>query len=199
MRLRGFSLMTNILQDYSSDPAIQILVSAKYIYSQESLSPSASGDHRNLDHSQRLVLTFKTLKVMECVSTWPLLQRNKIEDSKINIAVQAIADTAAPDDEANTHIESERTPKPEEVKTEPLEPTNLESTEKDADELQQPIKSEDAESADAPVLAEPTNGVIPMAVDESNVESERGRTSERYESQTMKLKRLATKVFALQS
>ncbi|KAF9784792.1 hypothetical protein BJ322DRAFT_1006948 [Thelephora terrestris] len=56
MRLRGFSLMTNILQDYSSDPAIQILV-------------------------------------MECVSTWPLLQRNKIEDSKINVAVQAIADT----------------------------------------------------------------------------------------------------------
>ena len=44
MRLRGFSLMTNILQDYSSDPAIQILVSSKSIDSQKTHSISTSGD-----------------------------------------------------------------------------------------------------------------------------------------------------------
>jgi len=190
--------MTNILQDYSSDPAIQILVSPKSSYSQQHMS-SVSGDPRSVDHSQRLVLIFETtLKVMECISTWPLLQRNKIEDSKINIAVQAIADAATPDNEANTSIKSEGTPKPEEVKAESLEPASLQSTGKDADEPQPPIKSEDAGSAGVSVLAEPTNGLIPMVVDESNVESERGRTSERHESQAMKLKRLATKVFVLQ-
>lgn len=189
--------MTNILQDYSSDPAIQVLVSAKFTHCRQSLSSSASGDPCNVDHFQKLVLIFKTtLKVMECVSTWPLLQRNKIEDSKINIAVQAIADAAITDDEANTHIKSEGTP--EEVKTEPPEAANPKSTEKDVDGPQPPVISEDAEPVNGAVLPELTNRVMPMAVDESNVESERGRASERYESQAMKLKRLATKVFALQ-
>ncbi|KZT68078.1 hypothetical protein DAEQUDRAFT_766652 [Daedalea quercina L-15889] len=54
MRLRGFSVMTNILEDYSSDPEV-------------------------------LVLT------IECMMTWPLIQRNKVEDSKVNVPVQVCA------------------------------------------------------------------------------------------------------------
>ncbi|EMD35141.1 hypothetical protein CERSUDRAFT_54162 [Gelatoporia subvermispora B] len=56
MRLRGFSLMTNILEDYDNDLEITTLVSA-----------------------------------LECMMTWPLIQRNKVEDSKVNIPVQACA------------------------------------------------------------------------------------------------------------
>ncbi|KAL6308930.1 hypothetical protein BKA93DRAFT_724617 [Sparassis latifolia] len=54
MRLRGFSVMTNILEDYSTD------------------------------------LEMLTLAV-ECMMTWPLIQRNKVEDSKVNVPVQACA------------------------------------------------------------------------------------------------------------
>jgi hypothetical protein len=134
---------------------------------------------------------------MECVSTWPLLQRNKVEDSQINIAVQAVADAAIPEGEAtatDTIVKSEETPTPQEVKTEPLEPTNLESTEPDAGQPQALIKSENAESADTPASVDHINGVTPMAVDGSNLASERGRVSEKHESQAMKLRRLATKV-----
>jgi hypothetical protein len=138
---------------------------------------------------------------MECVSTWPLLQRNKIEDSKINVAVQAIADTVLPEEEvtaSDTFMKSEETPKLQEIKTEPPNPTNLESTEQDADQSQSFIKSERAESADISASADDINDVTPMTVDEPNLESERGRTSERHESQTMRLKRLSTKVYASQ-
>lgn len=134
---------------------------------------------------------------MECVSTWPLLQRNKIEDSKINVAVQAIADVPVPDDETtavNGAVGCGETPKPQEVKTEPSEPTNLESTKTNADQPSPVIKSESAEPADVPVSTDSTNDVTPMMVDELNPESERGRTTERHENQTTKLKRLATKV-----
>jgi hypothetical protein len=138
---------------------------------------------------------------MECVSTWPLLQRNKIEDSKINVAVQAIADTVLPEEEvtaSDTFVKSEETPKLQEMKTEPSKPTNLESTEQDADQSQSFIKSEIAESADVPASGDTTNGITPMAVDDPNSESERGRTSERHESQGMKLRRLSTKVYVSQ-
>lgn len=54
MRLRGFSVMTNILEDYSSDVEVSTLA-------------------------------------IECMTTWPLIQRNKVEDSKINVPVQACA------------------------------------------------------------------------------------------------------------
>ena len=131
---------------------------------------------------------------MECVFTWPLLQRNKIEDSKINIAVQAVADTVIPEDEAtaaDTSVKSEETPK---LKPEPLELINPESTGSNTDQSPSLIKSENTESADVPVSVNSTNGVTSMAVDESSLESGRGRTSERHESQAMKLKRLATKV-----
>jgi len=134
------------------------------------------------------------MQVMECVSAWPLLQRNKIEDSKINVAVQAIADAPIPEDEAAA---VDRPAKPEEipkVKVEPPEPTNLGSTETSVDQSQPVTKSENSEPADAPVSADSANSATPMTVDEPNPESERGRTSERYESQAMKLKRLATKV-----
>lgn len=138
---------------------------------------------------------------MECISTWPLLQRNKIEDSKINISVQAIADAAVPEEEAtaaDTFVKSEETPKPEEVKTEPPELTNLESTGQDANQPQSSIKSENAEPADVSASTDSTNNVTPMAVDEPNLESEGNRTSERHESQTMKLRRLSAKVFVWQ-
>ncbi|TBU31316.1 hypothetical protein BD311DRAFT_863539 [Dichomitus squalens] len=54
MRLRGFSLMTNVLEDHSQDVEIQTLA-------------------------------------LECMSTWPLIQRNKVEDSKINVPVEILA------------------------------------------------------------------------------------------------------------
>ncbi|OSD00004.1 hypothetical protein PYCCODRAFT_1437753 [Trametes coccinea BRFM310] len=56
MRLRGFSVMTNILEDYSNDVEIQTLA-------------------------------------MECMSTWPLIQRNKVEDSKVNVPVRLCAES----------------------------------------------------------------------------------------------------------
>lgn len=135
---------------------------------------------------------------MECVSTWPLLQRNKIEDSKINVAVQAIADVPVPEDGvavADETVKSEETPKAQEVKSEPLESTNLGSAEANADQPQSVIKSENAESADVPISTDSANDVAPMTVDEPNLASERGRATERHENQAVKLKRLATKVF----
>ncbi|KAI0651187.1 hypothetical protein C8Q79DRAFT_932041 [Trametes meyenii] len=56
MRLRGFSVMTNILEDYNTDVEIQTLA-------------------------------------MECMGTWPLIQRNKVEDSKVNIPVKLCAES----------------------------------------------------------------------------------------------------------
>ncbi|TFK48255.1 hypothetical protein OE88DRAFT_1762721 [Heliocybe sulcata] len=57
MRLRGFSLMTNILEDNADDEDI--------------------------------------LKVaLECMTTWPLIQRNKVEDSKVDIPVRACAENS---------------------------------------------------------------------------------------------------------
>ncbi|KAI1789708.1 hypothetical protein LXA43DRAFT_892413 [Ganoderma leucocontextum] len=55
MRLRGFSVMTNILEDYNQDIEIQTLA-------------------------------------LECMATWPLIQRNKVEDSQVNIPVQTCAE-----------------------------------------------------------------------------------------------------------
>ena len=134
---------------------------------------------------------------MECVSTWPLLQRNKIEDSKINVAVQAIADVLVPEDETvmvDGAVKLEETTKSQEIKAEPSESTTLESTEANMDQPQSFIKSENTEPADPTVPTDSTNGVMPMTVDEPNPESERGRTAERHQSQAVKLKRLATKV-----
>ncbi|KAH9984712.1 hypothetical protein BJV77DRAFT_1062120 [Russula vinacea] len=51
MRLRGFSLMTNIMDDYEKDLEI-------------------------------LMLT------IDCMNTWPLISRNKVEDSKVNVPIQ---------------------------------------------------------------------------------------------------------------
>ncbi|KAL4077501.1 hypothetical protein J3A83DRAFT_4356538 [Scleroderma citrinum] len=56
MRLRGFSLMNNILSDYAKD--IDISIAA-----------------------------------LEAMTKWPLIQRNKVEDSKIRIPVQACAES----------------------------------------------------------------------------------------------------------
>jgi hypothetical protein len=137
---------------------------------------------------------------MECVSTWPLLQRNKIEDSKINIAMQTIADAAIPEDEgtmADMPMNSEETLKPQVVKAEPSEPTPLETTETDEDHPQPLIKSENAEPAGVPLSEDFTDGAVAMTVDGSNLELERGRASERHESQALKLGRMATRVLVL--
>ncbi|KAF8901068.1 hypothetical protein CPB84DRAFT_1778391 [Gymnopilus junonius] len=54
MRLRGYSLMTNVLEDYVSD--VEMITLA-----------------------------------LECMKTWPLLNRNKVQDSKVHIPVEACA------------------------------------------------------------------------------------------------------------
>ncbi|KAH9852920.1 hypothetical protein C2E23DRAFT_824133 [Lenzites betulinus] len=54
MRLRGFSVITNILDDYNNDVEVQTLA-------------------------------------MECMCTWPLIQRNKVEDSKVAEPVKLCA------------------------------------------------------------------------------------------------------------
>ncbi|SJL11215.1 related to Histone-lysine N-methyltransferase, H3 lysine-36 specific [Armillaria ostoyae] len=55
MRLRGFSLMKNILEDYSEETDLICLT-------------------------------------LECMSTWPLAFRNKVEDSQVNIPVKVCAE-----------------------------------------------------------------------------------------------------------
>ena len=32
-------------------------------------------------------------QAMECMSTWPLIQRNKVEDSKVNVPVRLCAES----------------------------------------------------------------------------------------------------------
>ncbi|KIM41728.1 hypothetical protein M413DRAFT_444973 [Hebeloma cylindrosporum] len=54
MRLRGYSLMTNVLEDYASDTELIALA-------------------------------------LECMVTWPLLNRNKVQDSKVNVPVEVCA------------------------------------------------------------------------------------------------------------
>ncbi|KAF9228124.1 hypothetical protein BS17DRAFT_745368 [Gyrodon lividus] len=56
MRLRGFSLMTNILQDHAKDAEV-------------------------------------TIVALEAMVKWPLIQRNKVDDSKIRVPVQACAES----------------------------------------------------------------------------------------------------------
>ncbi|KIJ61209.1 hypothetical protein HYDPIDRAFT_177115 [Hydnomerulius pinastri MD-312] len=56
LRLRGFSLMTNILEDHTKDVEVTILA-------------------------------------LEAMVKWPLIQRNKVDDSKIRVPVQACADS----------------------------------------------------------------------------------------------------------
>ena len=190
--------MTNILQDYPSDPGIQILVSSKPVDSPQILSPFMSGIFTSWTFLRSAVLILGKMQVMECVSTWPLLQRNKIEDSKINIALQAIADVPLPEDDmpvTDGAVKPEDAPETQEVKAEPLEPANPGLIEGDVDWPQSAVKSENTESADLAVSTDPANDAMPMTIDEPNLESGRGRTTERHESQAVKLKRLATKVF----
>ena len=52
MRLRGFSVMSNILEDHVDD--VEICSTA-----------------------------------VECMMTWPLIQRNKVSDSKVDVPVKA--------------------------------------------------------------------------------------------------------------
>ncbi|KAF8804407.1 hypothetical protein BYT27DRAFT_7107098 [Phlegmacium glaucopus] len=54
MRLRGYSLMTNVLEDHIADLELVTLA-------------------------------------LECMSTWPLLNRNKVQDSKVHVPVEACA------------------------------------------------------------------------------------------------------------
>ena len=75
MRLRGFSLMTNILQDYAKDVEVTILVCFHFL--------RASFDSLKVDLS----------KALEAMVKWPLIQRNKVDDSKIRVPVQVCAES----------------------------------------------------------------------------------------------------------
>ncbi|GLB44230.1 putative class V-like SAM-binding methyltransferase superfamily, Histone-lysine methyltransferase family. SET2 subfamily protein [Lyophyllum shimeji] len=55
MRLRGYSLMTNVLDDHAADTELIQLA-------------------------------------LQCMSTWPLMNRNKVEDSRVLVPVKAIAE-----------------------------------------------------------------------------------------------------------
>ena len=74
MRLRGFSLMTNILEDHVKDHEMITLVCQ---FSAELFTQG---------------IEFSSIpQALECLTTWPLLQRNKVDDSKIVIPVEACA------------------------------------------------------------------------------------------------------------
>ena len=73
MRLRGYSLMTNVLEDYASDMELIALVS------------------RLLPKSKSSSKIRSILKALECMVTWPLLNRNKVQDSKVNVPVEVCA------------------------------------------------------------------------------------------------------------
>lgn len=75
MRLRGFSLMTNILQDYAKDLEVTILVCFHFLW--------ASFDSFRVDFP----------KALEAMVKWPLIQRNKVDDSKIRVPVQVCAES----------------------------------------------------------------------------------------------------------
>jgi [histone H3]-lysine36 N-trimethyltransferase len=75
MRLRGFSLMTNILEDYMSDLEVVINVCTfQFIFLK-----LHSDDQIN--------------QALECMTSWPLLQRNKVDDSKVTTPVMLCAES----------------------------------------------------------------------------------------------------------
>ncbi|KAH9476999.1 Histone-lysine N-methyltransferase, H3 lysine-36 specific [Psilocybe cubensis] len=100
MRLRGYSLMTNVLEDHSEDMELITLV----------CSPA-----------------------LECMKTWPLVNRNKVQDSKVHVPVEACAAlenevvktlAQAPSIRYDLLIPAKRTPAPD------LSPSNVEKKEK---------------------------------------------------------------------
>lgn len=72
MRLRGFGLMTSILEDYATDLEICTIVSIYYGF-----------------HIRGLIAT---IQILESLPTWPLINRNKVEDSKIEVPMQAFVE-----------------------------------------------------------------------------------------------------------
>ena len=72
MRLRAFSAMTNILEDYSSDVEVCSVVCLSQCFV-----------------ARREVL--RGGQAIECMMTWPLIQRNKVDDSKVATPVEACA------------------------------------------------------------------------------------------------------------
>jgi len=72
MRLRGYSVMTNVLEDHASDMELVTLVGS----------------------SLRLLcvdLNSCITQALECMTTWPLLNRNKVLDSKVHVPVESFA------------------------------------------------------------------------------------------------------------
>lgn len=65
--------MTNVLEDYASDMELISLVS------QLPLESKFSSDNSIY------------LKALGCMVTWPLLNRNKVQDSKVNVPVEVCA------------------------------------------------------------------------------------------------------------
>jgi [histone H3]-lysine36 N-trimethyltransferase len=77
MRLRGFSQMTNILKDYDDDEDITTVVSPGHLF----LWTCRPDETTNL-------------QALECMYTWPLLKRNKVEASGISLPVQTWANSS---------------------------------------------------------------------------------------------------------
>jgi [histone H3]-lysine36 N-trimethyltransferase len=72
MRLRGFSLMTSILEDYATDLEICTTVGICYKF-----------------HATMLIAI---TQILESLPAWPLINRNKVEDSKIEVPLQAFVE-----------------------------------------------------------------------------------------------------------
>ena len=62
--------MTNILEDYSQDIEVCSVVS----------TVTMCGEYRSYRH-----------QAIECMMSWPLIQRNKVDDSKVAVPVEACA------------------------------------------------------------------------------------------------------------
>jgi hypothetical protein len=62
--------MTNVLEDHASDMELVTLVGS-------SLRSFCVG------------LNFCTIQALECMTTWPLLNRNKVLDSKVHVPVES--------------------------------------------------------------------------------------------------------------
>ena len=75
MRLRGYSVMTNVLQDHTSNMELLCLVCPLFI------------------QKIALVDVMPSLlpQALESLISWPLVNRNKVMDSKVHVPVQSCA------------------------------------------------------------------------------------------------------------
>jgi len=84
MRFRGFSLMHSLLESHQEDLKIVRLVR---LYFRQSLVLTAFDEP-----NPRLIL-----QILSPLKNWPLINRNKVEDSNIEEPVKRIAEAAYPE------------------------------------------------------------------------------------------------------